>query len=450
MRPTYRYITFFAILLLSACASMSLLWTTTSSSVLTILPTDDNTILVISSADEDSISITELNEGGDELETKAYPITLSDDGYGRYITYAQPNGSFFQIDSTLSEVIFVDFSNDTYWDLFDTSDIELQENQTAIVRGAFSVEEGLFIFGKVITEGIDTSSAFALVIDKEGSVTQLLKMDSLIEFYQGFRDTQGHIALQGTSHNEPQDDPTTQFLRQHVVSISPNGEILNQREVAYKTRLLGVSLAREITITSGILEINGQATTTDIGNKGYNFTGAVTDTQGNLYMFGDSIGGFYLQITLLQWLIKTDPEGNIVFTYEDDEHYFHETLTAPFIEENGDIRWRHKGLALKGFGAALSTSEEGGLTFNLGLISTLQWDTAFTTFSPNGDIKSEFIPPSGFKVTETDDYDNDDVNYVPGECWNTDTLYLEDRLVTLRAYCETDIFGSTKSLSIFR
>ena len=135
--------------------------------------------------------------------------------------------------------------------------------------------------------------------------------------------------------------------------------------MTHKTRLLGVSLGRVVTITSGILEIDGQATTTDIGNKGYNFTGAITDTQGNLYMYGDSIGGFYLQITLLQWLIKTDSEGNIVFTYEDDEHYFNETLTAPFIEENGDIRWRHKGLALKNSGAAFSFSEEGGLTLIL-------------------------------------------------------------------------------------
>ena len=355
MRPTHRYITFFAILLLAACTSMSLLWTTTSSTVLTILPTEDNTILVINDADVNSISITELNLDGEELETKTYPVTLSDDDYGKYVTYAQPNGSFFQIDSTLSDVIFVDFSNDTYWDLFDTSDIDLQDNQTAIVKGAFSVDAGLFIFGKVITEGVDSSTALAFIIDTEGSVTQLLKMDSLIEFYQGFRDTQGHIALQGTSNNETQDP--TQFLRRHVVSISPNGEMLNQREVSYRTGLLGVSLGRSITITNGILEIDGQATTTDIGNKRFDRTEATTDTQGNLYVYGQSLGGFFLQFVTSHWLIKTNSEGDTVFIYDDSENYFYEALTAPFIEENGDIRWRHKGLAPSHSGVALNTSD---------------------------------------------------------------------------------------------
>lgn len=446
MKLTYRYITFFSILLLSACASMSLIWTTTSSSMLTILPTDDNTILVVSSTDTDSVSITELNLDGEELETKNYPITLTDDDYGKYVTYAQPNGSFFQIGSTLSDVLFVDFSNDTYWDVLNPSDIELQDNQTAFFRGALHVDEGLFIYGRIITEGSSTSTALAFVIDTEGNVTQLLKMNSLIEFYEGFRDTQGHIALQGTSNNEPQ--IPFQLLRQHVVSLSPSGEILDQREVTKRTRLLGVSLGRSITITNGILEFDGLATTTDIGAQKSDIRGAITDTQGNLYIYGQSIGGFFLQIDTSHWLVKTDSEGEIIFTYDDRENYFYEALTAPVIEENGDIRWRHKGLVHSHSGAALSISEEGGFTFNLGMIVTSKWNTTFTTFSPNGDIKSEFIPSSGFRVIETDDYDYEDVNYVPGECLNTDTLYIEGRLITLRAYCEADMSG-TQSLSIF-
>ncbi len=446
MRPTYRYTTFFAILLLSACASMSLLWTTTSSSVLTILPTEDNTILVISEPDVDSISITELNLDGEELETKTYPVTLTDDGYGKYVTYPQPNGSFFQIDSTLSDVIFVDFNNDTYWDLFDKSGIELQANQTAIVEGAFNVDTGLFIFGKIITEDVDSSIALAFVIDTKGNVTQLLKIDSLIEFYQGFRDTQGHIALQGTSNNNAQD--STQFLRQHVISLSPNGDMLNQREVSHRTGLLGVSLGRSITITNGILEIDGQATTTDIGNRRFDRTEAITDTQGNLYVYGQSLGGFFLQFVTSHWLIKINAEGDTVFIYDDSENYFYEALTAPFIEENGNIRWRHKGLVPSHSGVALNTSEEGGLTFNVGLISTSQWNTAFTTFSPSGDIISEFIPPSGFKAIETNDYN--EVVSVSGECWNTDTLYLEDKMITLREYCGEGMSSVTKTLSIFR